>query len=110
MISFSRSDLSVSYLVFKTNSLLSILFTFVTNLSGTVFLTTSLFTKLLSLLKSIVTVFNLTISIPSVLVFELAKSDFTANLEVSFPVAFFKLAFAAWFDKSTLTLISPPKG
>ena len=32
-ILFSNSDLSVSYLVFKTNPLVSILFTLVTNLS-----------------------------------------------------------------------------
>ena len=38
---FSNSDLSVSYLVFKTNALVSILFTLATNLSYTVFLTTS---------------------------------------------------------------------
>ena len=34
---FSKSDLSVSYLVFKTNPVVSISFTFVTNLSYTVF-------------------------------------------------------------------------
>ena len=37
---FSKSDLSASYLIFKTNPLVSILFTFATNLSYTVFLTT----------------------------------------------------------------------
>ena len=34
---FCKSDLSVSYLVFKTNPLVSILFTFATNLSYTDF-------------------------------------------------------------------------
>ena len=38
---FSKSDLSVSYLVFKTNLVASMLFTLATNLSFTVFLTTS---------------------------------------------------------------------
>ena len=36
-IFFSNSALSVSYLVFKTNALVSILFTLATNLSCTVF-------------------------------------------------------------------------
>ena len=49
---FSGSVLSVFYLVFNTKSLVSILFTFATNLSYTVFLTTSFFTTSLSLLKS----------------------------------------------------------
>ena len=40
-ILFSNSDLSVSYLVFKTNPLVSILFTLATNLLYTSFLTTS---------------------------------------------------------------------
>ena len=52
-ISFSNSDLSVSYLVFKTKSLVSILFTLATYLSYTSFLTISFFTTLLSLLKSV---------------------------------------------------------
>ena len=38
---FSASDLSVSYVVFKTNPVVSMLFTLATNLSYTVFLTTS---------------------------------------------------------------------
>ena len=49
LIFFSKSDLSVSYLVFKTNPVVSMLFTLATNLSYSVFLTTSFFTKLLSL-------------------------------------------------------------
>ena len=42
-ILFSNSALSVSYLVFKTNALVSIPFTLATNLSDKVFLTTSFF-------------------------------------------------------------------
>ena len=49
---FLNSDFSVSYLVFRTNALASILFTLATNLSYKVFLATSFFTTLLSLLKS----------------------------------------------------------
>ena len=52
LIFFSKSDLSVSYVAFKTNPVVSMLSTFVTNLSYTVFLTTSFFT-LLSLAKSL---------------------------------------------------------
>ena len=59
LVFFFKPDLSVSYLVFNTNPLVSILFTFAANLSYTVFLTTPLFTTLLSLLKSIGTAFNL---------------------------------------------------
>ena len=51
-ILFSNFDLSVSCLVFKTNPLVSMLFTFATNLSYKVFLTTSFFTASLRLLKS----------------------------------------------------------
>ena len=40
------------YLVFNTKSLVSILFTFATNLLYTVFLTTQFFTTSLNLLKS----------------------------------------------------------
>ena len=59
LIFFSKSDLSVSYLVFKTNPLMSILFTFATSLSYTDLLTTSFFTTSLSLLKSTGTGTNL---------------------------------------------------
>ena len=60
-ILFSNSDLSVSYLVFKTNLLVSILFTLPTNLSYTSFLTTSFLTPL-NLLKSTGTATNLSMS------------------------------------------------
>ena len=46
---FSKSDLSVSNVVFKTNPVVSMLSTFVTNLLYSVFLTTSFFTASLSL-------------------------------------------------------------
>ena len=58
-ILFSNSDLSVSYLVFKTNALLPILFTLATNLSYTSFLTTSFLTASLCLFKSTGTGANL---------------------------------------------------
>ena len=80
--------MSVSYLVFKTNSLVSLLFTFVTNLFYIVFLITSFFTTFLSLPKSTGTGLDLSISNLSSLVFKLAKFDFSAKLEVSIPVAF----------------------
>ena len=73
LIFYSKSDLSVSYLVFKTNPQVSKAFTFATNLSYAVFLTTSLFTTLLSLLKSTGTVFNLPISILSTSAFNSAS-------------------------------------
>ena len=53
----------------------SMLFTFVTNISYSVFLTTSFFTTSLSFLKSTETGVNLSISNLSTLVFELAKFD-----------------------------------
>ena len=49
----------MSYLAFKTNPLVSMLFTLATNLSYKAFLTTSSFTTSLSLLKSIVAGTNL---------------------------------------------------
>ena len=54
-------------------SLVSILSTFATNLSYTVFLTTSFFTTVLSLLKSAGTVANLSIPNLSTSVFKLDK-------------------------------------
>ena len=58
-ILFSNSVLSVSYLVFKTNSVVKILFTLVTNSSYASFLTTSFLTTALNLLKSTGTGSNL---------------------------------------------------
>ena len=82
LVFFSKSDLPVSYLVFKTNPLLSIVFTFATNLSYAIFLTTSLFTTLISLLKSTGAVFTLPVSIFSTSGFKLAKSNFADRLDV----------------------------
>ena len=65
----------MSYLILKTDPVVSILFTFVTNLSYTSFLTASFYITLLSLLKSTETVFNLSTSILSTSVFKLAKFD-----------------------------------
>ena len=73
--------MSTSYLVFKTNSLESIDFTFSTNLSYTIFLTTWFFATSLSLLESTGTATNLSISNLSTSVFKLAKFDFSAKLE-----------------------------
>ena len=89
------SDLSVSYLLFKTNSVVSILSTFVTMLLYTVFLTTSLFTTVLSLHKSTGTVFHLSAFILSTSVFKLARFDFSAKLLTSTCVPFFKSGFVA---------------
>ena len=85
---FSKFNLSVSYLVFKTNPLLSILFTFATNLSYKVFLTTSFLTASLGLLKSTGIGINLSISNLSTSVYRLAKFYFSEKLDVSIPVAF----------------------
>ena len=93
LIFFSKYDLSVSYLVFKTNRLVSILFTSATNLSYTVFLTTLLFTTLISLLKSTGSVFNLPSSVLSISARNWVKFDFSARLDVSTLVAFFQICF-----------------
>ena len=91
LIFLSKSVLSVSHLVFKANPLVSVLFTFATNLHYTVLLTALLLPTLPSLLKSIGTVFNLSTSTLSISAFTLAKSDFAARLDVSTPVAFLNL-------------------
>ena len=81
----------MSYLVFKTNLLVSILFTLAVNLLYTVSLTTSLFTALLSLFKSTETVFNSSTSILLISAFDLAKFEFNARLGLSIPGAFLNL-------------------
>ena len=98
------------YIVFKTNLVISILFTLATNLSYTVFLTILFFTKSLSLLESTGIGTNLSISNLSISAFKLAKSDFSASLDVSIPVAFLKSHYFAKLNKSTLALISLPNG
>ena len=92
---FSGSDLSISYAGFKTNFVVSVLATFVTNLSYAVFLTTSFFTTLLSVAKSLVTGANLSISSLSTSVFGLVKFDFSAKLLTSTCDIFFKPGFVA---------------
>ena len=82
-------------LSFNTKSLVSILFTFVTNLSYTIFLTTPFFTTSLSLLKSEVNGANLSMSNLSTSVFKLDKFAYSAKREVSTCVKFFKSVFVA---------------
>ena len=78
----------MSNLVFKTNPLVSILFTLASNVSYAVLLTTSFFTASICLLKSAGTGTNLPISYLATSAFKLTKSDFGASLDVSIPVAF----------------------
>ena len=85
----------MSYVVFKTNPVVLMLFTIATNLSYTVFLAASFFTTLLSLAKSLGTGVNSPISNLSTSVFKLAKLDFSAKLLTSICVAFFKSDFVA---------------
>ena len=73
----------MSHLVYKTNPLVLILFTFSTNLSYTVFLTKSVFTTPITLLKSEGTGTNLSMSNISTSAFKLIKFVFNAKLEVS---------------------------
>ena len=93
LIFLSRPDLSVLNWIFRTNQLVSMTLTLVTNLSYTVFVTTLLFTTLLRLLKSKETVFNL--SIPNLLTpnVRFVKSVFLANSDVWTPINFFKVSF-----------------
>ena len=90
LIFFSKSDLPVSYLVFKTNSVVLMLSTFVTNyiILYSVFLTTSFFITLLTLAKSSGTGVNFTMSILCTSVFKLAKFLFNAELPSSTCVTF----------------------
>ena len=74
---------TTSYVVFKTNPAVSMLFTLVTNLSYAVFLTTSFFTTLLSFANSLGTGANLLISSLSTSVFKIDKFDFRAKLLTS---------------------------
>ena len=95
LIFFSKSNLSESYVVFKTNFVVSILSTFPTNLFYSVFLTTSCFTTLLNLTKSLGTGVNLSISNLSTSVLKLAKFVFDAKLLTSTCLIFFKSVFIA---------------
>ena len=87
--------MSVWYLVFKTKSLVSSLFTFTANLLYTVFLTTSVLTTSLSLRESTGTGANLSMSNLSTSVFRLAKFVFNAKPEVSICEIFLISVFAA---------------
>ena len=91
----SKSDPVFSYLVLKTKFVVSIPFTFVTNLLYSVFLTTSCFTTLLNLDKSLGTVFNLSLSILSTSVSKAAKLVFDTKLLTSTWATFFKSVFVA---------------
>ena len=92
---FSNSDLSLSYAIFKTNPVVSMLFTLATNLSYTVFLTTSFSTTLLSLAKSLGTGVNSSIPSLSASVFKLARFNFSEKLLTSTWVTFFRSVFVA---------------
>ena len=73
LIFLSKSDSPVLYLVFKTNPIALMSFTFATNLPYTAFLTISLLTTFISLLKSTGAVFNLSTTILSISAFKLTK-------------------------------------
>ena len=88
LIFFSKSDLLVSYVVFKRNPAVSILSTFVTNLLDSVFWTTSFFTTLLNLAKSLGTGVNFAMSNSSTSVSKLARFVFDVKLLTSTCVAF----------------------
>ena len=88
LILFSRFHLSVSYVDFITNPVVSILFTFVTNLLHSVFLTTSFFTTLLNLAKSSGTGVHFAMTNLSYSVFKLARFVFDAKLLTSTCVTF----------------------
>ena len=77
----------MSYLVFKTNPLASIIFTLATNLSYSVLLITSFFTTSLSLLKSTGTDTNLSISSLSTSVFKLAEFVLNASTCATFLIS-----------------------
>ena len=87
--------MSVWYLGFKTNSLVSILFTLATNLLYTAFLTIQFLTTSLNLLKSTGTGANFSMSNLSTSVFRLAKIVFSPKLEVSTCVTFLRSVFVA---------------
>ena len=82
-------------MVFKTSALVSILFTFAASLSYTAFLTTWFFTTTFSLPKSTGTGASWSMSNLSTSVFKLAKFVFSAKLEVSMCVIFFRSVFVA---------------
>ena len=78
----------MSYSVYQTNPLVSILPTFVTNLLYSIFLRTSFFTTLLNLAKSLGTGVNFGRSNLSTSVLKLARFGFGAKLLTSTCVTF----------------------
>ena len=92
---FSNSALSIWYLVFKANSLVSTLFTLATNLLYKAILTALFLTTSLNLLKSTGTGANFSLSNLSTSVFRLAKFVFSAKVEVSTCVTFLRSVFVA---------------
>ena len=95
LIFFSRSHLSVSYVAFKINPVVSILSTFVTNLLYSVFLITSFFTTLLGLTKPSGAGVSFGMSNLSTSGFKLARFVFGAKLLTSTCVTFLKPVFVA---------------
>ena len=79
------------YIAIKTNPLVLMALTLVTNISNTAFLTTSLSTAILKLLKSAGKVFVLSISISSTSTLKLVKFNFAAKLDASTPCPVFNL-------------------
>ena len=94
-ISFFNSVLSVWYFAFKTNVLVSILFTFAANSSYKVLLITSFLTASLNLFKQTGIGANVSMSNLSTSVSRLAKFVFSAKLEVSTCVTFFRSVYVA---------------
>ena len=84
---FNFTNFSV-IIIFLTKSLVSVVL--VASSSYTMFVTTSFFTASLRLLKSTRVVSNLSISNVSISDFNLAKSTFSENFDVSTPTAFLK--------------------
>ena len=83
LVFFSRFDLSVSYVSFKTSPVVSILSALETNLLYSTFFKTLFFTTLLNFVRSLGTGFDVSISNLSTSVFKLAKLDFNAKLLIS---------------------------
>ena len=85
----------MSYVVFKTNPVVSMLSTFAINLFYLVFLATSFFTTLLNLAKSLETAVSFAMSNLSTSVFKLARFVFDVKLLTSTCVTFFRSVFVA---------------
>ena len=103
---FSNSDLSVPHLVFKTNSLVSILFTLVANLLYTAFLATSFLLTSLNLRKPTRTGTKLSKFNLSTSAFKLAKFVFRVTLGCQHVL---RSVLLHNLKKSILTLMFLPK-